>query len=132
MEKEIVNKRRINQAKKMYERYGEEVVKYMWSVHKFLLNKFGYINDEWFLSLQMLADNLNMFFQCREQIATDGIFVENKFGNMDKHPLIKVQNDAQIQIVKLLNEFGLSPKSLGRLKVEDNEDDELLNQILND
>lgn len=132
MEKEIVNKRRINQAKKMYERYGEEVVKYMWSVHKFLLNKFGYINDEWFLSLQMLADNLNMFFQCREQIATDGIFVENKFGNMDKHPLIKVQNDAQIQIVKLLNEFGLSPKSVGRLKVEDNEDDELLNQILND
>ena len=132
MEKEIVNKRRINQAKKMYERYGEEVVKYMWSVHKFLLNKFGYINDEWFLSLQMLADNLNMFFQCREQIATDGIFVENKFGNMDKHPLIKVQNDAQIQIVKLLNEFGLSPKSVGRLKVEDNEDDEVLNQILND
>lgn len=132
MEKEIVNKRRINQAKKMYERYGEEVVKYMWSVHKFLLNKFGYINDEWFLSLQMLADNLNMFFQCREQIATDGIFVENKFGNMDKHPLIKVQNDAQIQIVKLLQQYGLTPHAVGKLKNTEDDDNDLLNELLND
>lgn len=132
MEKEIVNKRRINLAKKMYERYGDEVVKYMWSVHKFLINKFGYISDEWFLSLQMLADNLNMFFKCRDQITEDGIFIENKFGNLDKHPLIKVQNDAQIQIVKLLNEFGLSPKSVGRLKIEDTEEDDLLNELINE
>lgn len=134
MEKETVmqQKRRLNQSKRMYERYGEEVIKYMWSVHKFLLNKFGYISDEWFLSLQMLADNLNMFFKCRDQIAEDGIFIENKFGNLDKHPLIKVQNDAQIQIVKLLNEFGLSPKSVARLKIEDTEEDDLLNDLLND
>lgn len=133
MEKEtVMQQKRRNQAKKMYERYGEEVIKYMWSVHKFLLNKFGYISDEWFLSLQMLADNLNMFFKCRDQIAEDGIFIENKFGNMDKHPLIKVQNDAQIQIVKLLNEFGLSPKSVARLKIEDTEEDDLLNSLLHD
>ena len=134
MEKETVlqQKRRLNQSKKMYERYGEEVIKYMWSVHKFLLNKFGYISDEWFLSLQMLADNLNMFFKCRDQIAEDGIYVKNKFENLDKHPLIKVQNDAQIQIIKLLNEFGLSPKSVARLKIEENEEDDLLNDLLND
>ena len=133
MEKEtVIQKRRLNQSKKMYERYGDEVIRYMWSVHKFLLNKFGYISDEWFLSLQMLADNLNMFFKCRDQIAEDGIFIENKFGNLDKHPLIKVQNDAQIQIVKLINEFGLSAKSVARLKVEDTEEDDLLNDLLND
>lgn len=132
MEKETVTKRRMNQAKKMYERYGDEVIKYMWSVHKFLGQKFGYISDEWYLALQMLADNLNIFFQCRNQIAEDGVYVENKFGNLDKHPLIKVQNDAQIQIVKLLNEFGLSPRSVARLKVDDNSDDDLLNEILND
>lgn len=125
-------KRRRNNAKKNYEMYGEEVIAHMWAVHRFLLNKFGYISEEWHLSLQMLADNLNMFFQCRDRIKQDGIFIENKFGNLDKHPLIKVQNDAQIQIVKLLNEFGLSPKSVARLRIEENEEDDLLNTLLND
>lgn len=125
-------KRRRNNAKKNYEMYGEEVIAHMWAVHRFLLNKFGYISEEWHLSLQMLADNLNMFFQCRDRIKQDGIFIENKFGNLDKHPLIKVQNDAQIQIVKLINEFGLSAKSVARLKVEDTEEDDLLNTLLND
>lgn len=125
-------KRRRNNAKKNYEMYGEEVIAHMWAVHRFLLNKFGYISEEWHLSLQMLADNLNMFFQCRDRIKQDGIFIENKFGNLDKHPLIKVQNDAQIQIVKLLAEFGLSPKAVSRLKIEENEEDDLLNSLLHD
>lgn len=125
-------KRRRNNAKKNYEMYGEEVIAHMWAVHRFLLNKFGYISEEWHLSLQMLADNLNMFFQCRDRIKQDGIFIENKAGNLDKHPLIKVQNDAQIQIVKLLAEFGLSPKAVSRLKIEENEEDDLLNSLLHD
>lgn len=125
-------KRRRNNAKKNYEMYGEEVIAHMWAVHRFLLNKFGYISEEWHLSLQMLADNLNMFFQCRDRIKQDGIFIENKFGNLDKHPLIKVQNDAQIQIVKLLQQYGLTPHAVGKLKNTEDDDNDLLNELLND
>ena len=125
-------KRRRNNAKKNYEMYGEEVIAHMWAVHRFLLNKFGYISEEWHLSLQMLADNLNIFFQCRDRIKRDGIFVQTKIGQYDKHPLIKVQNDAQIQIVKLLQQYGLTPHAVGKLKNTEDDDNDLLNELLND
>ena len=86
----------------------------MYVIHKFLNKKFGNINDEWIPSLSMLADNLHIFNLCKEQIRKDGLLITDRFNVLTKHPLIKVQNDAQIQIVKLLNEFGLSPKSVGK------------------
>ena len=97
-----------NQAKKIYKDYSEEVQKYMWEVHKYIKKRYKAIAPEWLGSLAMLADNYSIFIQCRDAIKKDGIMVNDRFGAQIKHPLIKVQNDAQIQIVKLIAEFGLS------------------------
>ena len=118
------------QSKKLYTEYSEEIQNYMYVIHKFLNKKFGNINDEWIPSLSMLADNLHIFNVCKEQIRKDGLLITDRFNVLSKHPLIKVQNDAQIQIVKLLNEFGLSPKSVGKLKAEE-ENDDFLNDLIN-
>lgn len=118
------------QSKKLYTEYSEEIQNYMYVIHKFLNKKFGNINDEWIPSLSMLADNLHIFNLCKEQIRKDGLLITDRFNVLTKHPLIKVQNDAQIQIVKLLNEFGLSPKSVGKLKAEE-ENDDFLNDLIN-
>lgn len=121
-----------NQAKKLYHNYPDEVQKYMWSIHKFIKAKCGNINDEWLGSLSMLADNYSIFIQCRDKIKDDGLMILDRFGSAIKHPLIKVQNDAQIQLVKLLQEFGLTPKSVARLNNnEDTEDDSPLSIFLN-
>lgn len=92
------------------------------SVKKFLIEKYTNINDEWLLSLQMLENNLSIFFQCKEQIKKDGLMILNRFGVYEKHPLLKVQVDAQIQIIKLLNEFGLTPKSSAKLRTEESDE----------
>ena len=118
------------QSKKLYTEYSEEIQNYMYVIHKFLNKKFGNINDEWIPSLSMLADNLHIFNLCKKQIRKDGLLITDRFNVLTKHPLIKVQNDAQIQIVKLLNEFGLSPKSVGKLKAEE-ENDDFLNDLIN-
>lgn len=118
------------QSKKLYTEYSEEIQNYMYVIHKFLNKKFGGINDEWIPSLSMLADNLHIFNLCKEQIRKDGLLIVDRFNVLVKHPLIKVQNDSQIQIVKLLNEFGLSPKSVGKLRVEE-ENDDFLNDLIN-
>lgn len=112
------------QAKKLYKDYSTEVQNYMWAVHSYLQKKFGSINDEWVMSLMMLADNLEMFIQCRKQIKETGLLITNRFGVLEKNSLIKVQNDAQIQIVKLLNEFALTPKSAEKITKEVEEDDD--------
>lgn len=121
------------QAKKLYKDYSTEVQNYMWAVHSYLQKKFGSINDEWVMSLMMLADNLEMFIQCRKQIKETGLLITNRFGVLEKNSLIKVQNDAQIQIVKLLNEFALTPKSSEKITKEvEEEDNSLLTQFLNE
>lgn len=124
-------KKVVTQSKKLYTEYSEEIQNYMYVIHKFLNKKFGNINDEWIPTLTMLADNLYIFNLCKEQIRKDGLMITDRFNVLVKHPLIKVQNDAQIQIVKLLNEFGLTPKSVGKLKAEEDENNDFLDSLIN-
>lgn len=120
------------QAKKIYKDYLPEVQAAMWAVHSYLQKKFGNINDEWIMSLMMLADNLQMFIECRKQIKEQGLLISNRFGVLEKNPLIKVQNDSQIQIVKLLNEFALTPKSAEKIKEVEEDDDSPLSLFLSE
>lgn len=120
------------QAKKIYKDYIPEVQAAMWAVHSYLQKKFGNINDEWIMSLMMLADNLQMFIECRKQIKEQGLLITNRFNVLEKNPLIKVQNDAQIQIVKLLNEFALTPKSAEKIETKEEDDDSPLAMFLNE
>jgi len=68
------------------------------------------IDDSWFASFDLMADNYNTFLLCKKQISVDGLTVLFN-GNIKAHPLVKIQNDAQIQLTKLLIEFGLTLKS---------------------
>lgn len=124
-------KKVVTQSKKLYTEYSEEIQNYMWSIHKFLQQKYGNINEEWICSLKMLADNLNVYNMCKEQIRKDGLMITDRFGVMVKHPCLKIMNDIQIQIVKLLQQYGLTPYALSKLKIDDNEDDSFLDDLIN-
>ena len=119
------------QSKKLYTEYSDEIQNYLWTIHKFLNKKFGGINDEWISSLMMLADNLHIFNLCKEQIKKDGLMITDRFGTLVKHPLLKVMNDSQIQAVKMIQQFGLTPKAIAKLKLNEDENDDLLNELMN-
>lgn len=120
-----------NGARNIYMNYSDEVQTTMWNVHKYLIKKYGVIQSEWVSTLAMLADNYSIFFLCRDAIKKDGLMIVDRFNVLVKHPLIKVQIDAQIQVVKLLNEFGLSPKSAAKLNdTNEDEEDSLLNEFI--
>lgn len=121
--------RRINS--KIGNKYEMETQDYMFAINKYLRKKYGEISDEWLGALMMLADNYNTFIQCKNQITIDGLMITDRFNVLVKHPLIKVQIDAQIQVVKLLNEFGLSPKSASKLNdTNDEEEESIINQFI--
>lgn len=117
-------KAKANEANKIYAMYDEEVQTTMKNIHRFLINKYKRIQNEWLAPLSILADNFSIFYQCRDAIRNDGLMVTDRFGAAIKHPLIKVQVDAQIQIIKLLNEFGLTAKAAAKLNDDTNEEDE--------
>lgn len=101
-----------------------EVNDYMEIVIRYLKDRYGEVKREWYGALDMLSTQYLIYLKCREKVLTEGVTVVNPRGGFDKHPLLKQITDSQIQIVKLINEFGLSPKSEARIKVGTGQDNE--------
>ena len=67
---------------------------------------------------------MTFFDKAKEQVAKDGLMVTNRFGGVDKHPLLGVIKDSNIQVVKIIHEFGLSPAASGKIKESSNGDED--------
>lgn len=111
--------------------YTSTTVKYLTNVRRYLKEKYGKVSPEWEQPLEILADNLELYQLCKESIKKDGLLLVAKNGAYTKNPLIKVQLDAQVQITKLIAEFGLSPRSASKINLVE-EDDDTLKELLGD
>lgn len=134
--KEIMNKKgKKIMAKKSTSKYGtytEETQQFMTSTEAFLKKKFGKIEKHWEAQLQLLATNYDIFIQAKNQVNKDGLMITNRFGGLEKHPMLKQMTDSNIQCIKLINEFGLSPKALGKINEKDTDDSEdTIRELLN-
>lgn len=105
--------------------YSASTAKYINAVKKYLKEKFGKVAPEWEQPLMILADNLELYQQCKESIKNDGLMLTARNGAATKNSLIKVMFDAQIQITKIFQEFGLTPRSASKINLVDDDDDQL-------
>lgn len=76
----------------------------------------GALTEADFTALTVLALTLDRYRRAVVIVGRDGALVFDRAGKPQRHPLIKVAADAQIQVLKLLQEFGLTPKSRERIK----------------
>lgn len=117
--------------RRKYKEYDDRIQAQMSAVENHLTEKYGSINRTWNVGLQLLADNLDKYYQCKDRIEQDGVAVQGKFG-LTKNPLLSVQKDLEIQITKLLSEYGLTPKSGNKIidNTDDKEDEDALRKLL--
>lgn len=106
--------------------YSNRTAAFMAAVENHLKEKFGEIETQWEGLLQMLATNYEIFWVAMAKIKDDGIMIINRFGGVEKHPLLKVMTDAQIQVIKLVAEFGITPKNVKKLGVQGEDGDDLI------
>ncbi|KAA6333329.1 hypothetical protein EZS27_018242 [termite gut metagenome] len=111
--------------------YNRETQRFQKAVQRFLINKFGKIQDEWQNTLITLFDNYDMLLEIKQTIKAEGLMIFDRFGVMVKHPLIKTSLELQVQILKILCEFGLTPKSSAKLTNDSGDDNDPLNEFLN-
>lgn len=114
-----------------YTLYSNETQSFMLNVDKFLIDKYGTIKPHWEGQLDLLASNYEFFIMAKNKVKEDGMMVVNRFGNLDKHPLLAQIKDSNIQCCKLINEFGLSPKADSKIKSESNDDADYLDSLIN-
>ena len=102
----------------------------MEAVEKFIVKKYGNIEPHWDGQLQLLATNYDLFSLATEQVRQDGLMITNRFGGREKHPMLRQITDSNIQCVKLIHEFGLSPSALGKIKDTNDEENEIIGDFL--
>ena len=82
-------------------------------------------------ALDMLARNYSMFINASKQIEKEGTTFMNTQGNVTKHPAVTIAKEAQVQAVKIMQEFGLTAKSRSKLpKLEKKEEDSPLESFV--
>lgn len=69
------------------------------------------------LSLYLLANNIDTFLECEEQIRTSGYTMVSDRGNTSLSNYVVLQKSIQASITVLLKELGLTLGSRNKLKV---------------
>lgn len=105
-----------------YAKYTKTTRDYLLNVEGYLTNKYGSVSPEWEATLSLLADNLDLYNECRKSIRTHGIY-DASTGK--KNPLLATMKDLQATILKQIQHLGLSPYAASKIKseIEDDTDD---------
>lgn len=99
-----------------YAEYDNRVVAYMKSLIKRLEQQYGEIDDEWLPSLDLIAFNYQIIQKCKKDMLQNGIEKEDARGRLSRNPAVAVCNQAQNNLFKLLNSFGLNIMAKTKIK----------------
>jgi len=103
--------------------------KFIEETAEFLYSVYGIGNDQDKHTLAMLADHIELYIQCTEGIARDGVIAQFNNGlTIGPNPHISIRNKTMTLILQLMNELGLTPRS--RLSAGKIEDESPLSQFL--
>lgn len=113
-----------------YSDYSENTQQFMGAVERFIKKKYGKIEEHWQGQMDLLATNYELFMSAKDEIKKSGLLITNRFGGLDKNPLLRVIVDANIQVLKLINEFGLTPMSNGKIKEKEEDSTDIIKGLL--
>lgn len=83
--------------------------------------------------LRMLTKAYDTYIKCNKKLDEEGFIMVSDRGNQSISAYYLIAKDAHKQVLQLIQEFGLSPKSSGKLKVIENETEETpLKQLMNE
>lgn len=99
------------------ETYTKNTQIYIKNVENYLKEKYGEIKPQWIGLLDSLAFQYNLYQLSKVGIEENGLVTQTNRG-MAANPSIKILNDANIQVQKLVNALGISPMAESKLKVE--------------
>ena len=110
-------------------KYTQSTQTYIKNVEDFLKDKYGEIKPSWIGLIDSLAFQYNLYQLSKVGIEENGLVTQTNRG-IAPNPCIKILNDANIQVQKLVNALGISPMAESKLKVETADDtDDFLNEL---
>ena len=112
---------------KTYEDYDDRVLVFMSRVYEDVKEQNTKINNYFFVTLDLLANQLLLYFRALDAINADAsLSTEDSYKRQAKSPQIAILNHAHQEIIKILDNYGLSPfasAKINRLKNNDGDED---------
>lgn len=99
-----------------YANYDKRVIDYMTNVVNCLQEDYGVVNKSWLVSLDLIANQLVVYFNAMDDIEKNGMYHNDERGRTARNPMFLVMTQANDRIVKLLQNFGLTPMSKSKMK----------------
>lgn len=107
----------------IYKNYPVEVQEYMQNVIDCLTQDYKTIPSSWRVSLDLIADNYDIYLKAKEDVNKNGLLRVDKQGRTFKNQCYAIMTTAQACLTKLLSNFALTPMSKSKIKNFDAEED---------
>jgi phage terminase small subunit len=109
---------------KTYQGYDDRVLVFMSRVYEDVKEQNTKINNYFFVTLDLLANQLLLYFRALDAINKDAsLSTEDSYKRQAKSPHIAILNHAHQEIIKILDDYGLSPFASAKIKRLNNGDD---------
>ena len=110
---------------KTYEGYDDRVLVFMSRVYEDVKEQNAKINNYFFVTLDLLANQLLLYFRALDAINADAaLSTEDSYRRQAKSPNIAILNHAHQEIIKILDDYGLSPFASAKIKRLNNGDND--------
>lgn len=119
---------------KRYSEYDKRIIDFLNNIYEDVKEHNNKINNYFFVTFDLLANQLLLYFRALDAIKTDAaLSTEDSYKRTAKSPNITILNHAHQEIIKILDDYGLSPFASAKIKRLKNEstDDESAEKLLN-
>ena len=99
-----------------YKEYRKEVQEYMQIMCQTLTERYGQVDAQYLLNLDILAMNLDILFDARDEMKQNGFQHDDHQGVKRKSGAVQQFNTSQNAIMRLTHDFGLTPYAASKIK----------------
>jgi P27 family predicted phage terminase small subunit len=89
--------------------------KALWKNYSAQLHSLGVLTTNDATALLLLVNAHVSYLTLETEIATHGHMIRGRMGEMVRNPAVAMRNDAWKRLLKILQEFGMSPSSRTRI-----------------
>lgn len=101
---------------KRYDEKDQQVQEYMSFISDTIIEKYGNIPEQFVLSLDMLANNLEIMVRSTKEMDDTGLTDDDKYHGKKKSAALQTYFQAQGYINGIIANFGLTPGGASRIK----------------
>ena len=119
---------------KRYNEYDPRVVDFLNNIYEDVKSEHPKINNYFFVTFDLLANQLLLYFRALDAINADSkLSSEDSYKRTAKNPCVAILNHAHQEILKILDDYGLSPFASAKIKrLSKDEEGESAEELLND